>query len=58
MKSLMNYAVAFFIVSILVGVGWWMDFGWVAGVTVGGTVAAATLGVIVWSILKARHRRS
>jgi hypothetical protein len=43
--------------SILVGLGWWLEFGWVAGVTVGGTMAAGVLGVGIWSIYQARHRR-
>ena len=53
----MKNAAVFIICSILVGLGWWLEFGWVAGVTVGGTIAAGVLGVGIWSIYQARHRR-
>jgi hypothetical protein len=55
MKSVMKNAALFIMCSILVGLGWWLEFGWVAGVTVGGTMAAGVLGVGIWSIYKARH---
>jgi hypothetical protein len=56
MKSVMA-ALWLIIASILLGLGWGLEFGWVAGVTVGGTMAAGVLGVGIWSIYKARHRR-
>ena len=56
MKSVMA-ALWLIIASILLGLGWWLEFGWVAGVAVGGTMAAGVLGVGIWSIYKARHRR-
>ena len=43
--------------SILVGLGYWLEHGWVAGVVISGTLAAAVLGVGIWPILKARHHR-
>ena len=54
MKSVMAAAVTG---SILVGLGYWLEHGWVAGVVIGGTLATASLGVGIWPILKARHRR-
>lgn len=53
----MKNTALFIICSILVGLGWWLESGWVAGVTVGGTMAAGVLGVGIWSIYKARHPR-
>ena len=48
-----------FIIGLLVGLGWWLEYGWVAGVVVGGTMAVLTLGVVIWSIVMApRSRRS
>lgn len=57
MKSVTKNTALFIICSILVGLGWWLESGWVAGVTVGGTMAAGVLGVGIWSIYKARHPR-
>ena len=53
----MKNAAPFIIASILVGLGWWLQFGWVAGVTVGATMVAGVLGVGIWSIYNAHHRR-
>ena len=58
MKTLMKYAATFFVVVvILVGFGSWIEYGRVGMFTVTGTIAAAMLGVMIWSILKARHHR-
>jgi hypothetical protein len=60
MKSVMA-ALWLIIASILLGLGWWLEFGWVAGVTVGGTMAAGVLGVAsgrsIRHAIAAVHRR-
>jgi hypothetical protein len=53
----MKNAAPFLVALPLVGLGWWLEYGWVAGVVVTGTIAAAALGMGIWSAVKARHRR-
>jgi len=58
MKNVMKYAATFFVVIILVDLGSWIEYGRAGMVTVTGTIIVATLGVVIWSMLKARNRRS
>jgi hypothetical protein len=58
MKNVMKYAATFFVVIILVVLGSWIEYGRAGMVTVTGTIIVATLGVVIWSMLKARNRRS
>jgi hypothetical protein len=58
MKNVMKYAATFFVVIILVALGSWIEYGRAGMVTVTGTIIVATLGVVIWSMLKARNRRS
>jgi hypothetical protein len=43
--------------AILIALGYWLEFGGWVPVAIGGTIAAGVLGVGIWSVFEARHRR-